>query len=160
MNVFRRLWSLWAVRSMAVGAVCTGLDLLIAQSIVLAAPDQARAAAMTGTLIGSAVSFFGNRRFAFKASDDNLGESAVRYLIMWTTLWLIHGQVVVLLKPGYEVWFEQTLKLSKDLAFAASKLSADVLVFSVVQLLLLRYFVFRRKTGAPAAEREESRGAA
>jgi putative flippase GtrA len=141
LGLIQRARNLWAARSLLVGAASTVLDLCIGGTLLwLDAPT--RAAAMTGSLSGAAFSYFANRAFAFGDGDRGPG-SLVRYVLITVVQSTIHGQFVV--------WFS-----AWGLPYVAAKMSADVLVFSVAQLLLLRYVVFPRRKGAVEARPREA----
>jgi len=135
-RLLERTWNLWATRSLAVGVVSTALDLGVGGLVLwLGAPT--RAAAMTGTLLGAVFSYFANRAFAFRDADPS-GASLVRFALVTVVTSTIHGQFVV--------WFS-----SMGLPYIAAKMASDVIVYSVGQLLLLRYVVFPKKVVVPPA---------
>jgi putative flippase GtrA len=131
--LLRRLWSSWATRSLAVGAVATVLDLALGTSLLLTGVASTRAAAMTGTAFGALFGYFANRYFAFRDHDRSANASAVRFALVALTSTLIHGQLVVWMRDSFGV------------PFVVAKMVADVLVFNVGQLLMMRYLVFPKK---------------
>jgi putative flippase GtrA len=91
-----------------------------------------RAAAMTGTVLGAVFTFVANQRFAFKDSGSHLtlSRSMVRFAAATLFASVVHGQLVVWLRDTFGV------------PFVPSKIVSDVLVFTLGQLVLLRYVVF------------------
>ncbi len=129
-GLIERAKNLWVTRSLAVGAVSTALDLALGGTLLwFGAPT--RVAAMSGTLFGSLFSYFANRDFAFRDRDPTQS-SFWRFALITGTASAIHAQFVV--------WFR-----TYGLPYVAAKMAADVIVYSVGQLLLLRYVVFPKK---------------
>lgn len=129
-RLLERVKNLWVTRSLVVGAVSTVLDLGLGGLLLwLGAPT--RWAAMAGTLAGSVFSYFAQRAFAFR-DQEPMRRTLPRYALVAVTASTVHGQVVVWLSG----W---------GLPYVAAKLTADVLVYSVGQMLLLRYVVFPLK---------------
>jgi putative flippase GtrA len=125
----------WATRSLAVGAVAAAFDWSTAATL-LWAQVPTRVATMTGATLGATVSYLGNRFFAFQDIDRHSNSSLLRYATVVAVLIAIHGQTVVALTcVGF--------------AFPAAKLTADMTVFNLAQLLLLRKFVFPPAPTAP-----------
>ncbi len=135
---WKHLLDSWATRSLAVGAVVTGLDVAVGMT-ALHLGVTTRWAAMLGTAVGMVLSYFANRVFAFKA-DNPLARSAGVYLGVMVVSSVLHGQLVVWLR---DLW---------GVPFVFSKMGADFVVFTVGHLLLLRYVVFpEAKPTAPRA---------
>jgi putative flippase GtrA len=134
-----RVWKSWATRSLAIGAGATLLDLLVGTSMLVALHVPTRAAAMTGTVLGAAFTFVANRHFAFKDSGTQLAlaRSIARFAAATLLASVVHGQLVVWLRDALGV------------PFVPSKIVSDLLVFTLGQLVLLRYVVFP-KPKAPA----------
>ncbi|HZA13059.1 MAG TPA: GtrA family protein, partial [Myxococcaceae bacterium] len=88
---------------------------------------------MVGVLFGSTLTFFANRHFAFRDHNPNLAPQAAKFVLTTLAAMLVHAQVVYL--------FADRL----DIPVVLAKLCADVIVFTVGHLLLLRYFVFPKK---------------
>ena len=82
--------------------------------------------------MGSTLAFVLNRRFAFRDKSSPVAPQAFRYALTTLGAIAIHAPLVGILVD----------RLGVDLVVA--KLMADVLVFSVGQLLLLRFLVFRK----------------
>lgn len=126
-----KVWKGWVTRSLAVGAVATVIDLSLGASLLaLGAPT--RVSAMTGTLVGSTLSFLGNRYFSFREPNPKLAAPALRYAAVTLIASLIHGQLVVTFRDRWGI------------AYVPSKMLADLCVFTFAQLLVLRYIVFPR----------------
>lgn len=136
-RLLTRLWRSWATRSLAVGGVATALDVLTLLACVKLARLPTPLAAMCGVVVGAVWAFFANRRFAFQDSAGRLGPQALRYGVATGVAMLVHAALVG--------WLADRVGVPVVLA----KLGADVAVFTVGQLLLLRYVVFPK--GAPAA---------
>ena len=137
-----RLAGSWIVRSLAVGAVSSGVDyaLVYGTSTFLAFP--AAFAALCGLGVGTVTNFLLNRRFAFKDSGAGWAGAAVRYFGALGCLMLVHATAVGLLTER------------AGLHILLAKLVADVTLLSGGQLLVLRYIVFpRNKTPRPAVAR-------
>lgn len=119
----------WVVRSLGVGAVATGLDLTVGVCLLaLRAPT--RAAAMAGTLTGATFTFVVNRLFIFRDSNQKLWGAVFKFALVMVATSSVHGQVVVFLRDV------------QALPYVVAKISADLLVLTFSQLLLLRYVVF------------------
>lgn len=143
-GVARRLWRSWATRSLAVGAIATALDVGVGVAFVNGLMAPTRLGAMAGVAIGAAFTFFASRFFAFREHDPSLARPAVRFLLATGLAMLVHGQLVVLLRDGAGV------------PFVLAKLVADVGVFTVGQLFLLRYLVFPKRKPSLAIGLEPS----
>ena len=125
------------------GAVSTVLDLSVGGLLLwLGAPT--RVAAMAGTLVGAGLSYFLNRAVAFR-DDGPKRRSLPRFAVVTIVASAIHGQFVV--------WFR-----GLGLPYIAAKMAADVIVYSVGQLLLLRYVVFPRKLSVQPAAAPDAPG--
>jgi putative flippase GtrA len=123
------LWRGWASRSLAIGALATPLDLLVG-TLALGAGASTRVAALTGLALGGTFGFFANRFFAFPEKGQKLATPALRYVIVTVLSSLLHAELTAVLRDDLQV------------PFVGAKLVADVLVFSVLQLAVLRYIVF------------------
>lgn len=112
------------------GAVAVALDLTLGLTLLTFFGASARVAAMAGTGLGGAFTFFANRYFAFDDTDQALYASAWRYVLMTVSLSVAHGQAVVMLRDHLGV------------PYVPAKIAADLLVITFTQLVLLRFFVF------------------
>lgn len=130
--VVQRVMHSWAGRSLQIGAVATVVDIgvLLVCVRVLKLPTPVGAAA--GVAIGSTLAFFLNRRFAFRAEGTPVAGQAVRFIISTLIAMSIHAPLVGILADRLGV------------PVVVAKLIADVLVFSIGQLLALRFVVFRK----------------
>ena len=130
--VVERLLKSWAARSLQVGALATVVDIcvLLVCKKVLKLPTPVGAAA--GVAIGSTIAFFLNRSFAFRAQGTPVTGQAVKFIISTLIAMSIHAPLVGILAD----WL--------DVPVVVAKLIADVLVFSIGQLLVLRFLVFRK----------------
>ncbi|MHB8873096.1 MAG: GtrA family protein [Myxococcaceae bacterium] len=154
-GLLRKLWSSWATRSLAVGAAATVLDIVVGLICLHLIQLPTRLSAMSGVAIGGAFTFFANRHFAFKEHNPKLAKPALKFILATGLGMLIHGQFVVLMRDGVGI------------PFVMAKVIADLGVFSVGQLLVLRYLVFPRSKAAeellapaPAPEQSEAQRAA
>jgi len=132
-----RIWNSWATRSLAVGAVATVLDLAIGLTLRNLLHVETRIAAMSGVIIGSTFTYFANRYFAFRDENPALASSMLKFVLATVISSLVHGQFVV--------WLTDRL----GVPFALSKVLADLAIFSVGQLLVLRYLVFPKVAAKP-----------
>ncbi|HZH15424.1 MAG TPA: GtrA family protein [Archangium sp.] len=133
----RHVWRSWATRSLAVGGVATALDILTLLACVKLARLPTPVGAGLGVMVGAVWAFWANRRFAFKDSQGALGPQVLRYGLATGGAMLVHAALVG--------WLADRVGVPVVLA----KLAADVAIFTVGQLLLLRYVVFPRS--APPA---------
>jgi putative flippase GtrA len=137
-----KLLKSWISVSLIGGLVATAFDLGLVIALVQLAHFNPAAAAPLGVTLGATVNFFINKLFAFKDSDGHTGLQLLRFLGGTMLAAGVHAGLVHLL----------TNKLG--LFYVFSKLIADVLVFSVGNLLLLRFFVFpkNRATQSPGTD--------
>ena len=127
----------WAARSLQVGALATLVDIavLLICVRVLKLPTPVGAAA--GVAIGATLAFFLNRSFAFRAQGTPVTGQAVKFIISTLIAMSIHAPLVGILADRL------------DVPVVVAKLVADVLVFSIGQLLALRFLVFRKASRRP-----------
>ena len=126
----------WISVSLIGNLVGTVFDLAVVITLVQAAHFNAAVAAPCGVFVGATANFFVNKIFAFKDSHGHTGAQFARFLGGTAIAAAVHAGLVHIL----------TNKLG--LFYVFSKLIADVLVFTVGNLFLLRFFVFpknRRK---------------
>lgn len=130
-------WESWATRSLAIGSVATVIDVAVLVFCVelLHAPNPI--AAMVGVTFGATFTFFANRHFAFRDHTPDVAPQAMRFVVTTATAMVIHASLVYVFAN----------KLGVPVVIA--KIMADILVFSVGQLLVLRYFVFPEKRASP-----------
>jgi putative flippase GtrA len=137
--VVQRVLRSWAARSLQVGALATLLDICVLLVCVRVLKLPTPVGAAVGVAIGSTLAFFLNRHFAFRAGDTPVAGQAVRYVVSTLIAMSIHASLVGILADRF------------DVPVVVAKLIADVLVFSIGQLLVLRFLVFR-KSGHEHAE--------
>jgi len=139
--IVQRVMQSWAARSLQVGALATVVDIcvLLVCKKVLKLPTPVGAA--IGVAVGSTIAFFLNRSFAFRAQGTPVAGQAVKYIISTLIAMSIHAPLVGILAD----WL--------DVPVVVAKLIADVLVFSIGQLLAMRFLIFRNShgTGPPPA---------
>lgn len=128
----QRVMASWAARSLQVGALATIVDVcvLLVCKKVLNLPTPVGAA--IGVAVGSTLAFFLNRAWAFRARGTPVAGQAVKYVISTLIAMSIHAPLVGILAD----WL--------DVPVVVAKLAADVLVFSVGQLLAMRFLIFRK----------------
>lgn len=138
-------WHSWATRSLAVGAAATAIDVCVLLVCVTLFRMPNPLGAMVGVLFGSTFTFFANKFFAFRDHNPKLAPQAAKFVLATSVGMLIHAQFVYLFadKLGFNV--------------VLAKFGADILVFSVGQMLVLRYFIFPKKQPLePEPEAEEA----
>ena len=137
----KRLWGSWATRSLAVGGVATAVDVSVLLFCVHFFQLPNPVAAMCGVAVGSTLTFFANRHFAFKANQapGELGPQLFRFVATTAVAMVVHAGVVHVLADRL------------DVEVVIAKFIADILVFSVGQLLILRYIVFPEKRQSRSA---------
>jgi len=138
----KKLYRSWATRSLAVGAVATVVDISIGLLCVNALVWSTRASAMVGVAIGATFTFFANRYFAFREHNPKLAKPAVKFVLATAVSMVAHGQLVVVMRDWWAV------------PFVPAKMVADVLVFSIGQMILLRFVVFPRAKKPPVTQPE------
>ncbi|MHB1846027.1 MAG: GtrA family protein [Deltaproteobacteria bacterium] len=139
---FERLRHFWAVRSLLVGGLATGVDLTVLIALVQLGHVNPVLGAMVGVVVGGTANFFLNKYFAFRDHDPQVGRQALRYAVGTGIALGLHAGVVY------------TLTAQLGVNYIVAKLAADVLVFSVGGLLLNRYVVFPER---PALAEEAGR---
>jgi len=127
-----------------VGAVATLVDVGVLLGAIRWLHASTAAGAMLGVAVGSTVAFVGNRRFAFRSSATAWVTEALRFVAGTTVGMLVHAALV------------RTLADRAGLPVVLAKLVSDVCVFTVGQLLLLRFFVFPARRGLAAFGRARS----
>lgn len=130
--IVERVLKSWAARSLQVGALATLVDVcvLLVCKKVLKLPTPVGAA--IGVAVGSTLAFFLNRAWAFRARGTPVTGQAVKFIISTLIAMSIHAPLVGILAD----WL--------DVPVVVAKLAADVLVFSVGQLLAMRFLIFRK----------------
>lgn len=136
----------WAVPSLMVGAVATLVDVGVLLGAIRWLNASTAAGAMLGVAVGSTVAFLGNRRFAFPGSASAWVPEALRFFAGTTAGMLLHAALVRALADRVGV------------PVVLAKLASDVCVFTIGQLLLLRFFVFPARRGIAAMARVRSPG--
>jgi putative flippase GtrA len=121
-----------------VGAVATLVDVGVLLGAIRWLHASTAAGAMLGVAVGSTVAFVGNRRFAFRSSANAWVPEALRFVAGTTVGMLVHAALV------------RTLADRAGVPVVIAKLVSDVCVFTVGQLLLLRFFVFPARRGLAA----------
>jgi putative flippase GtrA len=131
-SFLKKAYHSWATRSLAIGALATVIDLSIGLACLHLLGQSTRVGAMAGVAVGAAFTFFANRHFAFKEHNPKLAKPAFKFLVVTALAMVVHGQFVVLMRDY------------AGIPFVVSKVIADLAVFSVGQLFVLRYLVFPR----------------
>ena len=149
-----RLTGGWATRSLAVGAVATAVDVGVLLLCIRFLGFSNPLAAAAGVAVGSSVAFFGNRRFAFQDAEKEMGPQILRFVATTSVGMGAHASLVHVLADLFTV------------PVVLAKMIADLAVFGVGQLFLLRYVVFpvAREPEAPLPavrlEKADVRGSA
>ena len=133
----QRLSRSWAARSLQVGALATLVDIAVLLTCVRVLRLPTPVGAAVGVAIGATLAFFLNRSFAFRAQGTPVTGQAVRFMISTLIAMSIHAPLVGVLADRL------------DVPVVVAKLFADVLVFSIGQLLALRFLVFRKSSRRP-----------
>jgi len=145
----------WVSRSLAVGAVATLVDIAVMLACIhfFAFPNPLAAAA--GVAVGSTLAFFGNRVFAFPDANRELAPQAWRFVGTVSVGMALHASLVHVLADRFAV------------PVVLAKLVADLAVFGLGQLFLLRYVVFPaaapkwlRAGDSAVPDREKAKGSA
>lgn len=153
-----RVWRSWATRSLAIGGIATVVDVVVGLSAISIGLST-RVGAMAGVAVGAAFTFFANRYFAFREHDPKLAKPALKFLLATCVAMLVHGQLVVVLcrafgveqaDPGGFTMAPPPKGDGAHVLFVVAKMIADVAVFSVGQLLVLRYLVFPKRRVQPS----------
>jgi putative flippase GtrA len=145
-EVWGRLKRGWASRSLAVGAVATAVDVCVLLFCVRVFGFPNPLAAAVGVTVGSTVAFFGNRNFAFRDTDPEMAPQLIRFAATVSVGIPVHATLVYLLTAKFAV------------PVVLAKLMADLAVFGLGQLFLLRYVVFPEAKGQKWLRRPEGLG--
>ncbi len=113
--------------------MATALDVLVLLFCVLRLKWSNPAGAMAGVAVGATFAFFANRHFAFRDHHPQLVPQAAKFIAATAMAMVVHALVVWCLADRFGI------------PVVIAKLIADVAVFSVGQLLILRYLVFPRR---------------
>ncbi|HUB08916.1 MAG TPA: GtrA family protein [Myxococcales bacterium] len=122
----------WALRTLEAGAASTLVDVAVLISLVRLAHLDPVPAAASGVAAGATVNFILSRRYAFRDSRGKLSTELWRYVLGMAVAIAIHASLVYALADRLHVYY------------VAAKLIADVLVFGLGNLFLLRVIVFPR----------------
>ena len=131
---------LWAAKSLLIGALAGGLDVAIGSFCAVVLDLPTRVCTTAGLIVGVTINFLAQRKFAFQDRDTRLAQSTVRWLIVTALQILLHGQLVTIFRDRLGV------------PYVPAKMLGDVLVFTVLQLLLLRYVIFPERKEPAAAQ--------
>ncbi len=127
----------WATKSLVIGAVATGIDVGIGTFCAMVLHLPTRVCTAAGLCVGATLNFLAQRRYAFADGDTRLGHTFVRWALVTAAQILVHGQLVTMLRDSLHV------------PYVPAKMLGDLVVFTGLQLVLLRYVVFpRRKQSA------------
>ena len=126
----------WATKSLAVGAVATAIDVAIGSFLVYVMQLPTASSAMLALAVGTTVNFLGQRRYAFK--ETKVATPAAKWALMTAGQSIVHGQLVHVFRDWWGV------------PYPFAKMGSDVLVFGLLQLVLLRLFVFPKERDALA----------
>jgi putative flippase GtrA len=137
-----RLAGGWASRSLAVGAVATAVDVGVLLVCVRWLGFANPLGAAAGVAVGSTVAFAGNRWFAFRDAEPEMGPQIVRFVATVSVGMVLHASLVHVLADMFAV------------PVVLAKLIADLAVFGLGQLFLLRYVVFPQAKEPRVGRRE------
>ncbi|HVE83758.1 MAG TPA: GtrA family protein [Myxococcales bacterium] len=137
-RLVRRAWASWATRSLAMGAIATTLDVVTLLVAVKLLHWPNPVGAMAGVVVGGTFTFIANRLVAFTDARGTLRAQLVKFVLSTGSAMVVHAGLVYALADRLGV------------PVVAAKLAADVAVFSVGQMLMLRYVVFPRRAAHPA----------
>jgi putative flippase GtrA len=129
-SLWARLSDGWASRSLAVGAVATLVDVCVLLVCVRLLHFANPLGAAVGVTVGSTVAFFGNRIFAFRDAEKEMAPQLIRFAATISVGIAVHASLVHVLADLFAV------------PVVLAKLIADLAVFGLGQLFLLRYLVF------------------
>jgi putative flippase GtrA len=129
-TLWARLCGGWASRSLAVGAVATVVDVCVLLVCVRIFRFSNPLGAAVGVAVGSTVAFFGNRTFAFRDAETEMAPQLIRFAATVSVGIAVHASLVHVLADMFAV------------PVVLAKLIADLAVFGLGQLFLLRYLVF------------------
>lgn len=135
----KKAYQSWATRSLAIGAVATLVDLGVLLLCVRILHFRNPVAAMCGVVTGAVLTFIANRHFAFRDNTPDIAPQALKFVLATGVAMLVHASFV---------WFFAD---HLHVPVVVAKLLADIIVFSVGQLLVLRYLVFPQKKAKPEA---------
>jgi putative flippase GtrA len=129
--LLRRSTGFWATRSVLIGLGVGLIDQTIGGTLAIGLHVPTRFAAMTAMVVSATLTFFLNRRFAFKAHA--VAYPALKYILVCAGEIIVSGQLVMMFRD------------MAHLAYPLAKICSDLIVFTVPHLLLLRYVVFSRQ---------------
>lgn len=123
----------WATRSLLIGVVAGGIDISVGTFCAVALQLPTRACTTAGLCFGATLNFFAQRRYAFPDRDTRLVHTLVRWVLVTAVQIALHGQLVTVLRDQLHV------------PYVPAKMLGDLVVFSALQLVVLRYIVFPRR---------------
>lgn len=129
----KKAFASWATRSLAVGALATLIDIVVLLGCDRLLGFPTPVSAGTGVIFGSTVTFILNRHFAFRDHHPELAPQAMKFVIATSGCMVVHATLVGLMRDRMGV------------PVVLAKIAADLMVFTVGQLLILRYVVFPKK---------------
>jgi len=126
----------WISISLVASFIATFFDLAVVIALVQWRHFNPAAAAPIGVTFGSTVNFGINKIFSFKDSVGHLHYQYMRFLLGTAVAAAIHA--------GFVYVFTNLLGIH----YVISKIAADILVFTVGNLVLLRFVVFPKNLPA------------
>lgn len=120
----------WATKSLVIGAMASGIDVALGTFFAVVVQLPTRYCTAIGLCFGATINFFSQRRFAFPDRDTRLGLTLARWAIVTVLQIAVHGQLVTMLRDQLHV------------PYVPAKMFGDLVVFTGLQLLLLRHVVF------------------
>ncbi|MHB8420527.1 MAG: GtrA family protein [Myxococcales bacterium] len=122
----------WALRTLEAGAASTLVDLAVLISLVHLAHLDPVPAAASGVAAGASANFILSRLYAFREDRTRLSRELPRYVLGMGAAIALHASLIYLLADRWHVYY------------VVAKVIADLLVFGLGNLFLLRVIVFPR----------------
>lgn len=144
----QRAWRSWVARSVSVSTAAFLVDVAIRWALYSGFGCSVRVSASVGVCFGTSLNFLGNRWVAFRAHHEPFLRPFVRWLVTTALQVAIHGQLSVMLVDWFHV------------PFLLATMVADFLVFTLGQLLLFRFVIFRKNPDAAKSPPSAPTGAA
>jgi putative flippase GtrA len=123
------------LRALVAGAAATLADVAVLAALVALFHVEARVASVPALVVGGAVSFFGNRHFAFRAARGSLARQAVLYTVVEIGALAANGllfDVAMRLLPASLAWAYVPVRLvTSHVVFLAWSYPLWRLVFRV-----------------------------
>jgi putative flippase GtrA len=134
-----RLADAWFLKLLCVNAVASTLDYGLMLTLVVGMGLPTPVGTASGIALGATFSFFGNRTLTFRQTErDRLWGQAARYVLAMGVMMMLHTAAVWAMRDAFGV------------PLVPAKMTADVVLFGLLQSLILRHFVFAPATPTAA----------